>query len=74
MDLIEIPGGHGDLIHDPYLSLWANNLQGWLDRAREAGTVEGNQRMDRGSVSSPSAIRANSEDSTPAIELKTSES
>ena len=74
MDLIEIPGGHGDIIHNPYLGLWADKLQGWLDRAREGGSVAGNQRIERGSVSSPSAIRVNSADTVAAIELKTSRS
>jgi len=73
MDLIEIPGDHGDLIHNPYLGLWADKLQGWLDRAWEAGSIAGNQRIERGSGSSPSEIRVNSED-TAAIELKTSRS
>jgi hypothetical protein len=71
MDLIEIPGDHGDIIHNPYLGSWADKLQGWLDRAREAGSGAGNQQIDRGSLSSPSAIRLNSEDAA-AIELKTS--
>ena len=53
MDLIEIPGGHSDMIRNPYLGLWADKLQGWLDRAREATSVVESQRNESGFVSSP---------------------
>ena len=36
MESCEVPGGHEDLVKEPYVHAWAAKLRSWLDKARDA--------------------------------------